>query len=160
MVCMRLCISWLLFKCNLYAPSVYSSFMVYVPYMWVIVFVYMGATFLLNVYCVLHIPWALHECCMHLLLFHSLHNVCYLQLACIFHVACTCYVLHVSSMPTHHVCCVCVCGVYVFMFWLQTAPPKFPVCKWPSRPWMRMTMLPSWLSPTTPLCVILQPLAS
>lgn len=158
MVYLCLCISWLLSKCNLYAPSIYPSFMVYLPYMWVIVHVNHGCYLPVNVYCVLHMSWALHECCMHLVLFLSLQNVCYLQMACIC-VACACYVLHVTSMPMHHVCCVCVCGVYVFMFWLQTAPHRPPVCKWPSRPWMRMTMLPSWLSPTTPSCVTLQPLA-
>lgn len=74
-------------------------------------------------------------------------------------VVCEYYVLHVVPMPVHHVCCVWVYGVYVFMFWLQTAPHRPPAYKWPSRPWMKMTMLPSWLSPMTPLCVILRPLA-
>lgn len=112
-----------------------------------------------------HLPGLPCECWMLLVGFHSFHNT-----VCCLHVACKYRVWHVCAYASWGLrahapcvlcvnCCVCMVGVYVFMFWLQTAPHRPPVCKWTSRSWTRMTTLPSWPSPTTPSCVTLQPLA-
>ena len=125
-----------------------------------------GASLRPNVCAALHISWLPRECCVHLVLLLSFHNaVSHSHIACIsrvLHVHAVCCMWHPCPCTLCAVCKlwrVCVFGVYVFVFWLQTAPHRPPACKWPSRPWMRMTTPPSWPSPMTPLCVILQPLA-
>lgn len=105
---MNVCTSWLLSVCNL------STFHLWCmcPACGLLYTYIMGATFLLNVYCVLHISWALCECCVHWMLFHSFHIVCCLQTQSIFHVLhvrAMCYMWHPCPCTMHGVNCV-VCA--------------------------------------------------
>lgn len=68
----------------------------------------MGAIFLLNIYGILHISCVLHECYMHLVLFHSFHIVCYLPTAYIFHVL-RVHAMYYMWHPYPCTTCDCVC---------------------------------------------------
>ena len=160
---MCLYVSWLLSVCIRYATSVYLSFMARVPCMWVLVYVcygcYTPVECMWYMYCT-HLGYHMAVVCACSIHFATLFATCILHaLSHVSHMHAMCCVWH----PCPHTPCVvrncdvCACmGCTCLCFWLQTAPHRPPGCKWPSRPWMRMTTLPSWRSPTTPLCVNLQ----